>query len=72
MPFEDDDPVYPYRSLCSVELFAPSQIQHPDGAFALMANAWFGTTRVDDIPTKDGPLSFTFNMHAARPLAPTP
>jgi len=64
MPFDSDDPTYLNRRLCSVEIFSPSQVEHPDGTFELLASAWFGTTR-DDIPTASGVRPITVGLHSA-------
>ncbi len=64
MPFESDKPTFLNRRLCSVEIFSPSQVQHPDGTFELLASAWFGTTR-DEIPTANGERPITVGLHSA-------
>jgi len=65
MEFRSGEPEYLDRRLCSVEIFVPSQVQHPDHSFGLMANAWFGTVR-EDIETASGIQSLTFGFHTAR------
>lgn len=64
MSFESDEPVYFNQQICSLEIFAPSQIVHADDAFELMASAWFGTTR-EDIKTASGMQSITIGLHSA-------
>ncbi|MGB0507967.1 MAG: hypothetical protein ACPGGK_17405 [Pikeienuella sp.] len=64
MPFKTEQPVYLNKRLCSVEIFTPTQIVHPDKQFDFLASAWFGVVR-EEIPTADGPRSLTFGLHAA-------